>query len=129
LDYAKKVNKPALIDFTGWSCVNCRKMEATVWSDPEVLRRLKQDYVLISLYVDDKTKLDQSEQYTSTFSGKEITTIGKKWSDLQASMYHTNSQPYYVIVNAEGDKLVAPQAFDLDISNYIKFLDSGKAAF
>src|SRR5690606_25781329 len=72
LDYARKVKKPVLLDFTGWSCVNCRKMEASVWSDPEVLRRLREDYVLISLYVDDKTKLAPNEQYTSAFSGKEI---------------------------------------------------------
>lgn len=129
LAYAKKVNKPVLLDFTGWSCVNCRKMEASVWSDPEVLRRLREDYVLISLYVDDKTELDESEQYTSAFSGKKITTIGKKWSDLQASTYQTNSQPYYVVVGADGKKLIPPQAFDLDITNYIKFLDSGKTTY
>ncbi len=129
LAYAKQVNKPVLVDFTGWSCTNCRKMEASVWSDPEVLRRLKNDYVLISLYVDDKTELNDTEKYTSVFSGKEITLLGKKWSDLQASKFGTNSQPYYVIVNDKGDKLVPPQAFNLDINNYIQFLDSGKKAF
>jgi thiol:disulfide interchange protein DsbD len=129
LDYARKVNKPALIDFTGWSCVNCRKMEATVWADSEVLRRLRQDYVIISLYVDDRTALDESEQYTSSFSGKKINTIGKKWSDLQSSVFKTNSQPYYVIMNSDGDRLVPAQAYDLDIQNYINFLDSGLKAF
>lgn len=129
LAYAKSVNKPVLIDFTGWSCTNCRKMEASVWPDPEVLRRLKEDYVLISLYVDDKTELAESEKYVSTFSGKKIKSIGQKWSDFQASKFGTNSQPYYVIADYEGNVLVPPQAFDLDIKNYIKFLDNGKSAF
>lgn len=127
--YAKSVNKPVLIDFTGWSCTNCRKMEASVWSDTEVLKRLKEDYVLISLYVDDKTELAENEKYTSAFSGKKIKTIGQKWGDFQASKFGTNSQPYYVITNHTGEVLVPPQAFNLDISNYINFLDSGKLTF
>lgn len=126
LAYAKQQNKPVLLDFTGWSCTNCRKMEASVWADPEVLKRLKEDYVLISLYVDDKTELSESEQYVSKFSGKKIKTIGQKWSDFQASTFGTNSQPYYVIVDSVGKQLVPPQAFNLDITNYIRFLDSGK---
>ena len=126
LAYAKQQNKPVLLDFTGWSCTNCRKMEASVWADPQVLKRLKEDYVLISLYVDDKTELSDAEQYISSFSGKKIRTIGQKWSDFQASTFKTNSQPYYVIVNAEGKQLVPAQAFNLDINNYIRFLDSGK---
>ena len=126
---AKQQNKPILLDFTGWSCTNCRKMEASVWADAEVLKRLKNDYILISLYVDDKTALAENEKYTSTFSGRTIKTIGQKWSDFQASTFGTNSQPYYVLLDAEGKQLVAPQAFNLDISNYIRFLDSGKSAF
>lgn len=129
LAYAKQVNKPVLIDFTGWSCTNCRKMEATVWADKEVLRRLREDYVLISLYVDDKTELSDSEKYTSAFSGKTIKTIGQKWGDFQASKFGTNSQPYYVIVNGEGNSLVPPQAFNLDTNNYIEFLKSGAAGY
>lgn len=129
LAYAKSVNKPALIDFTGWSCTNCRKMEATVWADRDVLQKLKEDYVLISLYVDDKTELAEEEKFISEFSGKKIKTIGQKWSDFQASRFGTNSQPYYVITNLNGDILVPPQAFNLDISNYIKFLESGKIAY
>jgi len=129
LDYAKKVNKPVLIDFTGWSCVNCRKMEASVWPDPEVLRRLKQDFVLISLYVDDKTELEEAEKYVSEFSGKKISRIGQKWSDMQASVFGTNSQPYYVIADFKGQQLVPAQAYNLDISNYIDFLDSGLKAY
>ena len=129
LAYAKQQNKPVLIDFTGHSCVNCRKMEASVWSEIEVLNRLKKDYVLISLYVDDKTDLPESEQYISKFSGKKIKTIGNKWSDFQASTFQTNSQPYYVLVNNEGSVLVPPQAFNLDVKNYVNFLDSGLTAY
>jgi thiol:disulfide interchange protein DsbD len=127
--HAKKLNKPILLDFTGWSCTNCRKMEASVWADPEVLKRLKKEYVLVSLYVDDKTELSEDEKYISKFSGKKIKTIGQKWSDFQASLFGTNSQPYYVILNTDGNKIVQPQAFDLDVKKYIEFLDSGKKAF
>lgn len=129
LAYAKTVNKPVLIDFTGWSCTNCRKMEASVWPDKEVLRRLQEDYVLISLYVDDKTELGENEKYQSAFSGKKVNSIGQKWSDFQASKFGTNSQPYYVIADHEGNTLIAPTAFNLDINNYRKFLESGKIAF
>ena len=129
LDYARKVGKPALIDFTGWSCVNCRKMEASVWPDPSVLNQLRSDYVLISLYVDDKTELEESEKYVSSFSGKRITRIGQKWSDMQASVYGTNSQPYYVIVGEDGKTLVPPTAFDLSIQKYERFLQSGTEAY
>jgi thiol:disulfide interchange protein DsbD len=129
LAVAKQQNKPVLLDFTGWSCTNCRKMEASVWADAEVLKRLKNDYILISLYVDDKTALAENEKYTSTFSGKTIKTLGQKWSDFQASTFGTNSQPYYVLADTEGKQLVAPQAFNLDINNYIRFLDDGKATF
>ncbi len=129
LAYAKTVNKPVLIDFTGWSCTNCRKMEATVWADKEVLRKLKEDYVLISLYVDDKTELAENEKFTSAFSRKNIKSIGQKWGDFQASKFGTNSQPYYVITDNEGNVLIPPQAFDLSIDNYINFLNKGKEAF
>ncbi len=129
LAYAKKVNKPLLIDFTGHSCVNCRKMEAVVWSDTEVLKRLHNDFVIVSLYVDDKTDLPKAEQYVSTLSNQKIKTIGNKWSDLQAKNFNTNSQPYYVIVNNQEKVLNLPQAFNLDINNYINFLDSGKLAY
>ena len=129
LAYAKSVNKPILIDFTGWSCTNCRKMEASVWPDKEVLRRLRENYVLISLYVDDKTELKEDEKYISIFSGKKVNTIGQKWSDFQASKFGTNSQPYYVIADLDGKVLIPPQAYNLDISNYVIFLDKGKIAF
>jgi thiol:disulfide interchange protein DsbD len=104
-------------------------MEASVWSDPEVLNILKKDYVLISLYVDDKTTLPEAEQYTSTFSGKKVKTLGNKWSDFQASKFKVNSQPYYVIVNDKEELLTKPEAFNLDISNYIRFLNEGKSNY
>lgn len=126
---SKKLNKPILLDFTGWSCTNCRKMEASVWSDPAVLERLKKDYILVSLYVDDKSELGENEKYVSKFNGKKIKTIGQKWSDYQAATFGINSQPYYVIVNSSGKQLTDPQAFDLDVSKYISFLDKGTIAF
>lgn len=129
LEYARQVDKPVLLDFTGWSCVNCRKMEESVWPDPQVLRRLKEDYILVSLYVDDRTELDPEEQYVSSFSGKKIRRVGQKWSDLQASRFGTNAQPHYVVVDSDGDQLVPAQAYNEDIQHYINFLDSGIAAY
>lgn len=123
--YAKKVHKPVLLDFTGWSCTNCRKMEATVWSDPEVLKRLKEDYVLISLYVDDRTPLSSSEKYVSKVSSKSINTLGQKWSDLQQERFNTNAQPFYVVLDPDGKPATEPRAFNLDIKAYTDFLDQG----
>jgi len=125
LAYAKEVHKPVLLDFTGWSCTNCRKMEASVWSDSDVLKRLKNDYVLISLYVDDRTALDESEKYTSKVSAKAVKTIGQKWSDLQETQFNTNAQPFYVVLDPDGKQAAAPRAFDLDIKAYTDFLDKG----
>lgn len=129
LAYSKEVGKPVLLDFTGWSCVNCRKMEESVWPDPQVLRRLKEDYILVSLYVDDRTELAPEEQYVSAFSGKNVRRVGQRWSDLQASRFGTNAQPYYVIVDGEGNQLVPAEAYNENIQNYINFLDSGLAAY
>jgi thiol:disulfide interchange protein/DsbC/DsbD-like thiol-disulfide interchange protein len=99
LAYAKEINKPLLIDFTGYACVNCRQMEELVWGEPEVLPMMKDSLVLASLYVDDKTTLPEHEQYTSKFDGKEIRTYGQKWSDLQKSTYGSNSQPQYFMLD------------------------------
>ncbi len=123
--YAKKMNKPVMIDFTGHACVNCRKMEAAVWPKPDVLKRLRNDYVLIQLYVDDKTELPDTEQRVSSYSGKTIKTIGNQWSDLQASRFNTNSQPYYVLLGNDGKQLVQPQGADYEPEDFVKFLDSG----
>ncbi|RRN77880.1 thioredoxin family protein [Pseudoxanthomonas sp. SGD-10] len=129
LAYAKEVNKPVMLDFTGHACVNCRKMEAGVWPDKDVYSRLANDYVIIQLYVDDKTALPESEQYISEFSGKRIKTIGNKWSDFQGSRFNANSQPYYVLLNLDGEVMVEPKGADYDPVSYLKFLDSGIEKF
>lgn len=131
LAYAKKVNKPVLLDFTGHACVNCRKMEAQVWSEPEVLSRLKNEVVLISLYVDDKRDLPENEKVEVTIGTKTRTlkTIGNKWSHFQASRYKSNSQPLYVLMDHNEENLVEPTAYDLDVDNYVKWLDAGIKAF
>ena len=107
MQHAKKVGLPAMIDFTGWACVNCRKMEEKVWSDPEVKRLLKEEVVLISLYVDERTPLSENEQYITTIAGKKkkVRTVGDKWTVLQAETYKTNSQPYYVILDNDENQL------------------------
>jgi thiol:disulfide interchange protein DsbD len=129
LAFAKKENKPLMVDFTGWSCVNCRKMEDQVWSDPQVLQRIANDYVLVSLYVDDKEPLPESEQYVSAKTGKKIKTVGNKWSDLEIERYDRNSQPYYVLLDHDEKPLTKARAYDTDIQAYIDFLDQGKAEF
>ena len=127
--YAKQVNKPVMIDFTGHACVNCRKMEASVWPDKEVYQRINNDYVLIQLYVDDKTELAPEEQ-TVTEQGKRIKTIGNKWSNLQAEKFASNSQPFYVLLNPYTQKsLVPPQGAEYDAKLYLDFLNSGIDAF
>ena len=118
-----------MIDFTGHSCVNCRKMEASVWADPEVMQMLRDSFVLISLYVDDKTVLPTSQQYVSSFSGKKVKTLGNKWSDYQASVFGINSQPYYVLMTGKKKQLTTPSAYDPDIERYRIFLRSGLRAF
>jgi len=127
--YAQKVHKPVLIDFTGHACVNCRKMEATVWPDRSVLPLIQDQYVLIQLYVDDKTVLPDSEQYTSNFSHKQITTIGALNSDIQASRFNSNSQPDYVLLNTNEALLLPPQGADYDAAAYASYLNAGLDAF
>jgi len=127
--YAKKVNKPVLIDFTGHACVNCRKMEANVWPDPAVHQMINSDYVLIQLYVDDKTELAPADVVVNA-KGKSLTTIGKKWSDLQASKFNSNSQPFYVLLDPKTEQLLAsPQGADYEIDNYKMFLSTGLKAY
>lgn len=125
MEYAKKEGKPVLLDFTGYACVNCRKMEELVWSDPKVLGVLNNDVVLISLYVDDKKELPESEQYTSETTGKRIKTIGNKWSDLQIKTYKANAQPFYVILDHKSNSLTEPSAYNPNIEEYYNWLQSG----
>ncbi|RAR70651.1 protein-disulfide reductase DsbD family protein [Flavobacterium aciduliphilum] len=129
LAYAKKVNKPILLDFTGDACANCRKMEDNVWSNPEVLSILKNDIVLISLYCDRKIELPKKEQYISKTTGKEIVTIGNKWTDLQITRYKSNSQPLYIVQDAEGHDLNKPTAFTFEVADYKKWLKEGIKKF
>lgn len=124
--YAKTQGKPVIIDFTGYNCANCRKMEDYVWSEPKVLHRLSDQYVLISLYVDDKEELPKEKQYTSAFSGKKIVTKGNKWSDMQAMRYNGNTQPMYVLIDNKEKVLTQTwNGYDSDISKYVNFLDEG----
>ncbi|KGO96811.1 protein-disulfide reductase DsbD family protein [Flavobacterium enshiense] len=127
--YAKSVNKPVLLDFTGFACVNCRKMEDFVWSKPEVLSILKEKVVLISLYVDDKRELPKNEQYTSKETGKEIITVGNKWSDFQITKYKANAQPYYIVLDTEANSLSEPVGYTPDVTEYKKWLEDGIAKF
>ncbi|SHL71183.1 protein-disulfide reductase DsbD family protein [Flavobacterium xanthum] len=126
LAYAKSVNKPILLDFTGYACVNCRKMEDYVWSDPAILKILQAEVVLISLYVDDKRELPKSEQYVSKETGKEIVSIGNKWSDFQITKFKANAQPYYIILDTEGIMLSdKPESYNSDINAYKGWLREG----
>lgn len=131
LAHAKKVGKPVMLDFTGWACVNCRKMEDQVWSDPQVLKRLAEDYVLISLYVDEKTELPKDQQIEVTIGDRKKTlrSIGNKWSHMQAERFGTNSQPYYVILDHDEKQIGPPAAYDPDIQKYIDWLDAGLKGF
>lgn len=128
---AKAQNKPVLIDFTGHGCVNCRRMEASVLSDPEILKILAEQYIIVSLYVDDRTDLPLHEQVEVEIGGtkKTIRTLGNKWSAYQTVNYMSNSQPYYVVVDAAGNQLLPARAYDLSIPGYMQFLRDGKEAF
>lgn len=129
LAYAKKVNKPALVDFTGDACVNCRKMEENVWSKPEILNILKNEVVLISLVCDRRIELPKEEQYVSKETGKEIKTIGNKWSDFQITRYKSNAQPLYIIQDTEGKDLNTPVGYTPDAEEYKAWLESGITKF
>ena len=122
---AKAAGKPVLIDFTGFGCVNCRKMEASVWTDPSVADKLTKDYVLISLYVDDKTPLPQPMEVEFNGEKRTLRTIGDKWSYLQASKFGANAQPFYVAVDNEGNPLTGSFGFKEDVSAYLDFLNKG----
>ncbi len=120
---AKKLNRPLMIDFTGWSCVNCRKMESAVWTNPEVVKIINQDFVLLQLYVDDRTKLPEDQQYVSTFDQSKIKTIGQMNADFEIVHFNRNSQPYYVFLNHEGKSLMSKgYRFDPDPQHFIDFL-------
>lgn len=130
LAYARQANKPLLLDFTGHGCVNCRKMEAEVWSDPRVLAILKQQFVLVSLYTDDKTPLPENEVFDSALLKTRINTVGKRFKELQARHFKTISQPYYVLLDPQEQLLVSPPiGVELDIERYLAYLNTGLANF
>jgi len=127
LKYAQEQNKPILIDFTGYGCVNCRRMEDNVWSENDINDIITNDYVLISLYVDDRKPLEES--FISSFSGKKMRTVGNKWADFQAIHFGRNSQPYYVLSSPEGKILNRPVAYTPDKAEYKAFLECGLERF
>ena len=126
---AKLLNKPVMIDFSGFGCVNCRKMEASVWTDPKVKQILENDYVLITLMVDDKTKLPHPIEIEEHGKVRKLKTIGDKWSYLQRSKFGANAQPFYILLNDEGKPLGPSYAFNEDVSKYIQFLENGLKTF
>ncbi|MDF2431357.1 MAG: hypothetical protein JWP44_988 [Mucilaginibacter sp.] len=129
IQVSKELKKPILIDFTGWNCANCRKMENEIWPNAVIRKHMQNDFVLLELYVDEKGELPVSEVYKSSFSGKKVTTIGGKNSDYETTQFNTNSQPYYVIIDSNGNVLVPPEGANFSVENYTKFLESGIAAY
>lgn len=126
---AKRMGKPVMIDFTGYGCVNCRKMEAAVWTDAEVARTIQENYVLIQLYVDDKTSLPEPYVIEENGEERKLRTIGDKWSYLQSHKFGANAQPFYVLLDSDGHPLTASRAFDEDVQGYLDFLKSGLDQF
>ena len=129
LAYAQKEKKPILIDFSGYGCVNCRKMEASVWTDPTVKQILENEYVLITLMVDDKEKLNKPIVVEENGKSVKLETVGEKWSFLQRYKFGANAQPYYVIINDEGNPLAAPYGYNESVPQFIDFLQNGLKAF
>ena len=129
LKCAKEQGKPVLLDFKGHACANCKLMEAKVWSDPEVLRRLRDNFVIIGLYVDDRTQLPENEWITSSVDGKIKKTIGKINEDLEISKFKTNALPLYVITDHEGNPFNKPMPTNMNVGEYKKWLDEGLAIF
>lgn len=123
--YARENNKPVMVDFTGYGCVNCRKMEMAVWTDENVSKLINEDYVLITLYVDNKTKLKEPIKVTENGSTRTLRTLGDKWSYLQRVKFGSNAQPFYALIDNEGHPLNHSYSYDEDIPKYIKFLETG----
>ncbi|WP_400193699.1 cytochrome c biogenesis protein CcdA [Hymenobacter sp. B81] len=122
---AREQNKPVFVDFTGHNCGNCRLMEASVWSDPRVLQRLRNDYIVVALYVDDKTELPAAEWYTSPRDQRVKKAIGEQNLDFEITRFQANAQPYYVLLSPEGQPLVEPVAYEADAGRFVEFLDRG----
>ena len=129
LKASKALKKPVFVDFTGHGCTNCREMENRVWSDPQVLKRLRENFVLVALYVDDKVIEMPLNQWYTNKAGREVKLLGKKNTEIQIEKFGANAQPFYVVLDGDGNPMVSPHAYDLDIASYIKFLDDGLAAY
>jgi thiol:disulfide interchange protein DsbD len=136
LQVSKQLHKPILIDFTGFACVNCRQMENKVWVDKTVFGHLRDDFVLLQLVVDDKADLPANEEFVSTYSGKKIKTVGGKWADFEETRFNANAQPFYVMLDSNGNLMkgpdgqyILPSPANFDISSYNKFLESGIQAY
>ena len=125
MEYARQQGKPVMIDFTGYGCVNCRKMELAVWTDPQVSKMLTDDYVLITLYVDEKAKLPEPIKIMENGKERTLRTVGDKWSYLQRSKFGANAQPFYVLIDNEGNPLNKSYSYDEDVAKYIDFLQTG----
>ena len=125
MEYAKRVGKPVMLDFTGYGCVNCRKMELAVWTDPTVGGLMNDDYVLITLYVDNKTKLPEPIKVVENGKERTLRTLGDKWSYLQRVKFGANAQPFYVLIDNEGKPLNKSYAYDEDVAKYVDFLQTG----
>jgi len=126
---AKIQDKPIFVDFTGHGCVNCREMEARVWSEPQVLEQLKNDFVMLALYVDEKKELPEDDWYVSSYDGKTKKTIGKQNADFQITRFNNNAQPYYVLLDSNGELLVEPIAYETDVQKFADYLETGKKEF
>ena len=127
--YARQKGMPVMVDFTGFGCVNCRKMEAAVWTNPEVQDIIREKYVLISLFVDDKTKLPETEIVVENGEERKLRTVGDKWSYLQRVKFGANAQPFYVLLDNEGKPLNSSYSYNEDIPAFIKWLRQGEKRF
>jgi thiol:disulfide interchange protein DsbD len=125
LAYAQKIGKPVLVDFTGKACVNCRRMEQLVWGEPHILSKLKNEVVMVSLYVDLRKELPKEEWYKSDVTGNMIRTVGAKWGELQIKNYQINAQPYYALLGKKGTDLIKPVGYTPDAAVFEKWLKKG----
>jgi thiol:disulfide interchange protein DsbD len=129
LEAAKKAGKPVFVDVTGHGCVNCREMESRVWSDPQVLKMLKEDFVIVALYTDDKTRLAEEDRVTDAQTGKVYKDLGRANSYIARTLWNVNAQPNYVLLSPDGKMLAPVRGYDLSVDGFIAFLQSGLDAF
>jgi thiol:disulfide interchange protein DsbD len=129
LAVARESGKPVFLDFTGLGCANCRKMENLVWSDNTVRNMLANEFIIVSLYVDNREELPEDEQYVSEVTGRRVRTIGNKWSDFQISRYENNSQPFYVLLNHKEEALNDSYGYNTDVDAFVSWMKNGLSSF